>query len=124
MLLCGILLLLLTTAAPALARMTCLSGGHSVVQVGTTGDCCPHDEHGDGPTVQATCCDVLTTEPQRSAFVGQLSVACPAPAILPAETRLVLMDALPVAIERADAYCRPPPGVIGRRLAAIGRLTI
>lgn len=124
MLLCGVLLMLLGTAAPALARMTCVNSGHTVVQMGTTGDCCPHDEHDAGPTVQATCCEVLTTEPQHSVFLGHLPISCPTPAIVPVEVKLVLADAFPVPVERTGPFARPPPEVLGRRLATIGRLLI
>lgn len=120
----GALLLLLGTAVPALARMTCVNGGHSVVQLGTTGDCCPHEEHSDGPTVQATCCEMMKTEPKRSDFVGHLLVSLPMPVAVLDGIVLPAVE-MPVIVLSADRhFSLPPPDVTGRRLAVIGRLLI
>ncbi len=50
------MLLLFATSGTSITRMTCLSGGHSVLAVGLIGDCCPDEEH-DGDALLATCCD-------------------------------------------------------------------
>ena len=66
------LLLLLGTAAPALVRMSCLSGGHTVVSIGQAEDCCPKDQpHHDGAQLRARCCEMERTAPERDAFTTE-----------------------------------------------------
>ena len=88
----AMLVLLLGTAAPALARMTCTMGGPSIVSFGQAEECAPVDHSHPVTTVQATCCEVLQARPQRSDFVTVASAMVPVlfamilpAAIIPAE---------------------------------------
>lgn len=74
----AMLLLLLGTAAPALARMTCVKSGHSVLNFGQLEDCCPADGIGQLQTIDATCCETGTAQPLRADFTATVHVAAPA----------------------------------------------
>ena len=75
----AMLLLLLGTAAPALARMTCVMGGHTELAFGQPEDCCPTDHRHTTDELKATCCEVLHAQPQHADFVAGAPVAVPAP---------------------------------------------
>lgn len=74
----AMLLLLLGTAAPALARMTCVKSGHSVLNIGQLEECCPADGLGAQQTIDATCCETGTAQPLRADFTAAGHVAAPA----------------------------------------------
>lgn len=112
-------LLLLVTAAPALARMTCVQNGHSVLNVGAAADCCPVDDRPDGPTLAATCCQVLQAQPQHVDFVKVCGASVPAPVVLMLPEALVQLPALPADVRRDIRYARPPPLAPSERLALI-----
>lgn len=119
-------LLLLATAAPALVRMSCLNGGHTVLSIGQADDCCPEEDHqGDGPQLRARCCEMELTAPVHAAFTmenGHSTLAVvtpPAPA--------VHLDFVPRPAIPAPGYGfvpRPPPLLTGRRLSQFGSLLI
>ena len=118
-------LLLLTTAAPALVRMSCLSGGHSVLSIGQADDCCPQeDHHGDGPQLRARCCEMERTAPVHAAFTMEnghstLAVVTPAPA--------VHIDLVPRSAILVPGYAfvpRPPPLLAAQRLSRVGSFLI
>lgn len=115
----AMLVLLMGTAAPALARMTCVIGGHTVVSIGQVEDCCPaEDTH--TATVSATCCEMWEARPQRSDFVPAVNAMVPMPvAILqpgPSFAPVIL-----AAQASTDAHIsRPPPLPLAQRLASTG----
>ena len=117
------LLLLLGSATPALARMTCVSSGHSVLNIGQVRDCCPVDHSHPMPQVKATCCELVKAQPQRSAFVAGAAAELP---VLDAPLIGILSavpDVRPGHVHRIIVAARPPT-LIGRRLAAIGLLLL
>lgn len=91
----AMLLLLLGTAAPALARMTCLKSGHSVLNIGQLEECCPADGIAHQQTIDATCCETGTAQPLRADFTAAGHVAAPAAPVF-----LLLW---PVAVPQASA---------------------
>lgn len=116
----AMLVLLLGTAAPAMARMTCIMGGPSILSVGQAEDCSSVDHSHPITTVQATCCEVLQANPQRADFVPAASAMVPVlfamvlpAAIIPAEI------AAPV-VRRNAHFSRPPPLARSLRLATTG----
>lgn len=120
----AMLLLLLGTAAPALARMTCVAGGHTVVNVGQAADCCPTDHHHQATTVSATCCELLQAQPQRTDFVQGTGAMVPLlfAMVLPATVHPVVALA---PVVRYDAhFSRPPPLLQAQRLATFGLFLI
>lgn len=114
------LLLLASSAMPALVRMSCLSGGHVVLSLGQADDCCPEEgDHHTGSTVQAACCDVESAMPQRSEFqesAGQHTW-------LPVFTgHAAITTFLPVLVEQTDndrIRSRPPPLRVSERLSQV-----
>ena len=55
------LLLLASSAMPALVKMSCLSGGHVVLSLGQADDCCPEEgDHHAGSTVHRVVRDPRT----------------------------------------------------------------
>lgn len=120
----AMLLLLLGTAAPALARMTCVMGGHSVLQVGDAADCCPNDHDHATDELKPTCCEMLQAQPQRTNFVQVSGAMVP----------VLFGVAVPTAVQPAPAVvsfgfrdvldARPPPLLLSRRLAAFGTFRI
>lgn len=116
----AMLLLLLGTAAPALARMTCVAGGHTEVSVGQPEDCCPTDHAHPTDELKATCCEVLAAQPQRTDFVPGAQPAAPAPLVFvvawPMQAPMPLVHAV-----QADAFGPgPPPSTLLRALASTG----
>lgn len=116
----AMLVLLLGTAAPALARMTCVMGGHSVLSLGQATDCIPVDHHHTTTTVKATCCEVLQAQPQRTHFVPAANPMVPTlfALVLPAS---IFASELIAPVVRSDAwFSRPPPLPRSQRLATTG----
>ncbi len=118
------LLLLMGTAAPALARMTCVMGGPSVLSVGMAEDCGPVDHEHPVTTVSATCCEVLQTQPQRANFVPAASVGLPV--LLAVELPAVIVPAqMAVPAAFLDVrFSHPPPLSCDQRLATFGTFLI
>lgn len=115
----AMLVLLLGTAAPALARMTCVMDGHTVMSVGQPEDCCP-DEQPDQAALKATCCEVLQAQPLRSAFIPVVSAMVPVPvAILPRVTVCLPQLIASITPEEIDSSA-PPPLERSQRMAATG----
>jgi hypothetical protein len=114
----AMLLLILGTAAPALARMTCVMGGPSILSLGQAEDCAPVDHEHPVTTVSATCCEVLQTQPQRTAFMQGTGAFVPVlfGAALPPVPPLAL-TATPFVWRDAQTF-GPPPLMQSRRLAA------
>ena len=109
---------LLATSGTAISRMTCLEGGHSVVSLGMATDCCPEAEHGDFPTVKATCCEFDLVKGDRSEYLPN-----PDNDLLPTAPILdhaMVSIALPAPV-RVTSWLgsRPPPLSVNDRLAAI-----
>ena len=90
------MLLLFATSGASLTRMTCLAGGHSSVSLGLAADCCPEEEHADGPVIKALCCDITEARLDQPALLLEKQLALvallhavtvqptPSPALLPA----------------------------------------
>lgn len=118
----AVVVLLAGTAAPALARMTCVMSGRSVVHVGQADGCCP-DGTSQAATVKATCCELTSTQPPRTAFLSSAG-----PGLPPLEAVVVHVLSVPLAVEAeavviAPPFARPPPDT-ARRLAVIGTFLI
>lgn len=115
----AVLVLLLGTAMPAMLRMTCLAGGHSVVSMGQVEDCCPKPD-ASTTSVSATCCELWEARPQRSEFVPALKAMVPMPvAVLHQQPVFVAPGPVPPA--PTDAHiARPPPLSRDQRQAASG----
>lgn len=120
----AVLVLLLGTAAPALARMTCVNSGHTVMSVGQARECCPADHGHRTTTVKPTCCELTQAQPQRNAFLTTHGPELPPlTAVL---DRPVAVPSIIVADPGAGLapFSRPPPPDGIRRLAAIGTFLI
>lgn len=118
----AVVVLLAGTAAPALARMTCLMSGRSVVHIGHADGCCPEGTS-QAATVKATCCELTNAKPPRTAFLSSAG-----PALPPLEAVIVQVAVVPPAAEAeatdvAPPCSRPPPDT-ARRLAVIGTFLI
>lgn len=116
----AMLVLVLGTAAPALARMTCIMGGPSILSVGQAEACSPVDHAHPVTTVQAACCEVLQANPQRPDFVPVPSATVPVlfAMLLPA---VVIPAKIAAPVVRRDAHSsRPPPLARSQRLATTG----
>lgn len=120
----AMLLLLLGTAAPAVARMTCVVDGHTMLNLGRVPAGCPTEDHGQGASVAATCCEVLQSEPQRTDFVKGGNPVLPL--LMAMDLPLAVQPVLvPVHTTTTGAFSsRPPPLPSGRRLAGIGSFRI
>lgn len=116
----AMLLLLLGTAAPALARMTCIMGGPSIVSFGQPEDCSPVDHSHPVTTVQATCCKVLQTNPQRSDFVPAVSAMVPVLFAMVLPAAIIPAEIVTPVIRRDAMFSRPPPLARSQRLATTG----
>ena len=75
-------LLLASSAMPALVRMTCVSGGHTVLSIGQAEDCCPDSDQQEGASFQAICCEFQEAAPQRAEFSAEHQVAFQLPVAL------------------------------------------
>lgn len=117
------LLLLLGSASPALARMTCVNSGHSVLNVGQAKDCCPVDHQHSRPELKATCCELMQVQPQRSAYLTGTPLELPALDLFVVEMAIAVPERS-VGEALQHAYCTRPPPPVGRRLAAIGLLLV
>lgn len=80
----AVLLLMAATASPALARMTCVISGNTVLSWGQLDDCCPSADDAQA-TISATCCQVDLAKPQRADFTpaGPITLPVPAMAVMP-----------------------------------------
>lgn len=116
----AMLVLLLGTAAPALARMTCVMGGHSVLSLGQATDCGPVDHSHNTTTVTATCCEVLQAQPQRTDFVPSANPMVPTLFAMVMPASVFIKEAI-APVVRSDAwFSRPPPLPRSQRLATTG----
>jgi len=116
----AMLVLLLGTAAPALARMTCVMGGPSVMTIGLATDCAPVDHHHPVTTVKATCCEVLQAQPQRTDFVPAANHMVPTLFAMAMPASVCRVDVI-APVVRSDAwFSRPPPLPRSQRLASTG----
>lgn len=111
------MLLLFTTATPALVRMTCLSGGHSVLSVGQAEDCCPEQEHGPGATFAAACCDSDAAKPVDHLFESNVPGSQALTAILPTAITHLLHAPSYTDAHRLPVRSRPPPLLVLERLS-------
>lgn len=94
----AMLLLLLVTAAPAMARMTCVKSGHTVLSLGQLEDCCPAAGIGHQQTIDATCCETGAAQPLRTDFTAAGHLAAPAAPVL-----LLLWPVAAPAVPQATA---------------------
>lgn len=115
----AMLVLLMGTAAPALARMTCVVGGHTVLSVGQVEDCCPANETHTA-TVSATCCEMWEARPQRSDFVPAVNAMVPLPVAMLHPRPLFAPIALAPQATTDAHISRPPPLPRAQRLASTG----
>ena len=120
----AMLLLLLGTAAPALVRMTCVVGGHTVLNVGQPADCCPEDHAHATAELKATCCEVLQAQPQRTDFVQGVGAMVPLLFAMPLPAAICPAEVLMPSVWSKAHLSRPPPLLQARRLAAFGSFLI
>jgi hypothetical protein len=118
------LVLVLGTAAPALARMTCIMGGPSILSIGQAEDCSPVDHAHPVTTVQATCCEVLQANPQRSSFVPTSSAMVPVLVAVVLPAVIVPAEIAAPVVLRDARFARPPPLACSQRLATFGTFLI
>lgn len=76
------LLLLTSSAMPAVVRMTCVNGGHTVLSIGHAEDCCPDRDQQEGASIQAICCEFQEAATQRAEFNAEHQVAFQLPVVL------------------------------------------
>lgn len=115
------ILLLATTAMPALVRMRCVNSGHTTTSIGQVAGCCSeHGHEGEGPVVHATCCEVDRTAPDHAAFT--LRASFPIPAALAVEDTHELVTRLSLCSAGASyrLTSRPPPRSTPQRLSLSG----
>ncbi|MBL7950675.1 MAG: hypothetical protein JNM62_03045 [Flavobacteriales bacterium] len=99
---------LLATSGATLSRMTCLSGGHSVVSLGAATDCCPDEGPRSAvPEVKAACCELAQVQGERDYYLPDRGyfLWVPAPAMQHAAVRVML----PVVLAEVDRSGSPPP---------------
>lgn len=120
----AMLVLLLGTATPALACMTCVVSGASVFSIGQLDPCCTAGEQSSTSTIQATCCEIGQTTPQRSAFLSAASTVMPLlPVILQQPPIYAAEEIMPMVL--TEAHCHHPyPLPRSRRLAVFGTYLI
>lgn len=115
------LLLLLGTAVPALVRMSCLSGGHTVLSIGQADDCCPEEEQApEGDRFQAVCCEFDRTGPNHSAFNVESGPSVVAAIAFPVFAHINAASPLHVPPGGYGLNTRPPPLLTGLRLSQVG----
>ena len=110
---------LLATSGTVLSRMTCLEGGHSVLSLGATTDCCPEDEHpSDVPSFKATCCELAMVQGEGDDYLPNNSAD-----LLFVEAFLSFHTIEVTQHEPVVAFTwlrsRPPPLAVSDRLAVI-----
>ncbi len=115
---CVVGLFMLAISGVAVSRMTCMSGGHVVVSVGTVADCCPEAEHDDLPMVKAQCCDLAVAQSEQQDYLPNPDVDL-APMLLALDG--ALMTTVPVAKVTPTTWLRsrPPPLDVPDRLSAL-----
>lgn len=116
----AMLVLVLGTAAPALARMTCIMGGPSILSIGEAEDCSPVDHTHPVTTVQATCCEVLQAHPQRSDFVPAANAMVPVLFAMTLPAVIVPAEMAETGVRSDARFSRPPPLARSQRLATTG----
>lgn len=116
-------LMLFATSGASLSRMTCLTGGHSVLSFGLAEDCCPADDNHADATLKATCCELSQAKAGTITFVPSAAMVF--------TPELMVLDVAPVmvalersSVPRAWLEGRPPPLRTGERLASIGSLLL
>lgn len=116
-----VLLLLMGTAMPALVRMHCLSGGHTVLSLGQADDCCPEDEEENrGPVFRAMCCEFERTAPERTDFTMGSGPSSPiATAAVPGVV-IEFPAAISTDLAGSAVSSRPPPLLLAERLSQVG----
>lgn len=87
----AVLLLMAATGSPALASMTCVMSGNTVIGWGQVDDCAPEQDSPQA-TISATCCEMGVARPHRADFTATkdivlpmpVAIVTPWPALLPA----------------------------------------
>lgn len=74
----AVVLLMAATASPALARMTCVMSGNTVLGWGQLEDCCP-EQDGSQAAISATCCQFDMARPLNADFTVVEDVTLPLP---------------------------------------------
>lgn len=119
------MLLLLGTAMPALVRMTCLSGGHTVLSIGQAEDCCPEEPSTpEGAQLEAICCEFERTAPSRTDFHVESGPTLVAVAHLIAVSSVEMIVPVHDPAIRYAFTSRPPPLLTAERLSQVGSLLI
>lgn len=118
------LLLLFATSGMALSRMTCLLGGHTVVSLGTTTDCCPEDEAASNmPTVSGACCALSLAQGTDDPYLGNDDAGFAPLLVVLGNAPVQLLDTAPAAIPE-HRESRPPPMDAPERLAVLSTFLI
>lgn len=103
----AMLVLLLGTATPALACMTCVVSGASVFSIGQVDAYCTEGEDLGTSTIQATCCEIGQATPQHSAYLTAASTVLPmVPALLQTQPLFAIEEGM--SVELTDKRCSRP----------------
>lgn len=107
------------TTAPAIARMDCLSSGHSTYTIGERFDCCADEHPVDTPVLRSACCELSVTDPKKADYVVQAPAGFFAADLLPMVTIERLCD-VPSGPARDALAAHSPPLPLDLRLSRIG----
>ena len=118
------LVLLASTAMPALGRMTCASSGHTVLSIGQAKDCCPGEDRQEGSTIRAICCEFQQAAPQRAEFNAEHPIFLPLPVFPFHPVRAAIACDARVLVSSQLGSRRPPPLVVLERLSQLSSFRI
>lgn len=115
----AVLLLMAATASPALARMTCVMSGNTVLGWGQVDDCLP-EQDGSQATISATCCVFDSARPQRTDFTTVEDVCLPVPMAMVMPWPALVPAPLHTVLEVPEWAQGPPPWPGSQCLAVTG----
>ncbi|MBL0045147.1 MAG: hypothetical protein IPP33_12370 [Flavobacteriales bacterium] len=113
------LLLLTSSAMPAVVRMTCVNGGHTVLSIGQAEDCCPDSDQQEGASIQAICCEFQEAAPQRAEFSAEHQVAFQLPEVLLYSSGVSDSHVADLRTPTDRGSERPPPLYVLERLSQL-----
>lgn len=113
----AVLLLMAATASPALARMTCVMSGNTVLGWGQLDDCCPEQDDAQA-TISATCCVFDSARPLNADFTAVEDLVRPLPVAIAMPWPVVLP--LPLHAARVvPGWAKGPPAWPGSQCLAV-----
>ncbi|MCO6482779.1 MAG: hypothetical protein J5I62_08295 [Flavobacteriales bacterium] len=115
----AVVLLMVATASPALASMTCLMSGNTVLGWGQVEDCNPGKDDGRA-TVAATCCQFDMARPQHADFTTVKDMVLPLPVAIAVPWPVLLPAPLHIGGTESVSLRGPPDQPGSQCLAATG----